>query len=233
MGVRIITGAQEGSSDVATYGKFDDLWAKIVKVAKSLSPDVLKIVKEEGPKMVEHLKKLGAIVIKAGKQIIVELKGEIIRIIDADEVAESSNAYGFKDIWAKVKDAAEKLRDDAKEKIQAAIDRLKPQILDALKNVKEVAIDAGKKIIIQIKGEIVRIITGATEASSDEFEFMEKRGIADIWGKVKEAMKKLGDNIKADAKKTIEELKPKITEALENLKKIVIDAGKKIVIQIN
>merc|ERR1712121_351884 len=217
MGVRIITGAQEGSSDVATYGKFDDLWAKIVKVAKSLSPDVLKIVKEEGPKMVEHLKKLGAIVIKAGKQIIIELKGEIIRIIDADEVAESSNAYGLKDIWAKVKDAAEKLRDDAKEKIQAAIDRLKPQILDALKNVKEVAIDAGKKIIIQIKGEIVRIITGATEASSDDYAFM----------------KKLGDNIKADTKDVIEKLKPKITDALNNLKTIVIDAAKKIVIQIN
>merc|ERR1711937_513721 len=107
--------------------------------------------------------------------------------------------------------------DSAKEKIQAAIDRLKPQILDALKNVKEVAIDAGKKIIIQIKGEIVRIITGATEATSDDVAYMEK----------------LGDNIKADTKDVIEKLKPKITDALENLKTIVIDAAKKIVIQIN
>merc|ERR1712212_682492 len=132
---------------------------------------------------------------------------------------------GIKDIWAKVKAAAKKLGDDIRGRVETAIDELKPQILDSLNKIKEV--------IIQIKGEIVRIITGATEASSDEFEFMEKRGIADIWGKVKEAMKKLGDNIKADAKKTIEELRPKITEALENLKKIVIDAGKKIVIQIN
>merc|ERR1719268_430062 len=155
--VRIITGAQTGSSDeVATYGALDGLWEKIKAVAVKLSPDVLKIVKEAGPKLAESLKKLGAIVIKAGKKIVIELKGEIIRIIDAEEIAESS----------------------------------------------------------------------------DEFA-MEKRGIKDIWGKVKEAMKKLGDNIKADAKKTIEELRPKITEALENLKKIVIDAGKKIVIQIN
>merc|ERR1712212_954773 len=102
-------------------------------------------------------------------------------------------------------------------RVETAIDELKPQILDSLNKIKEVTINAGKKVIIQIKGEIVRIITGATEASSDEFEFMEK----------------LGDNIKADTKKTIEELRPKITEALENLKKIIIDAGKKIVIQIN
>jgi len=237
--VRIITGAEEGTSDdVATYGKFDDLWEKIVSTAKSLSPDVLKIVKEAGPKLVESLKKLGVIAIKAGKEIIIELKGEIIRIIDAEEIVESSDEYmmekrGIKDIWAKVKDAADKLKDSAKEKIQAAIDRLKPQILDALKNVKEVAIDAGKKIIIQIKGEIVRIITGATEATSDDVAYMEKRGVADIWGKVKEAMKKLGDNIKADTKDVIEKLKPKITDALENLKTIVIDAAKKIVIQIN
>merc|ERR1711962_602920 len=211
--VRIITGAQTGTSDeVATYGALDGLWEKIKAVAVKLSPDVLKIV--------------------------IELKGEIIRIIDAEEIAESSDEFamekrGIKDIWAKVKAAAKKLGDDIRGRVETAIDELKPQILDSLNKIKEVTINAGKKVIIQIKGEIVRIITGATEASSDEFEFMEKRGIADIWGKVKEAMKKLGDNIKADAKKTIEELRPKITEALENLKKIVIDAGKKIVIQIN
>jgi len=237
--VRIITGAQTGSSDeVATYGALDGLWEKIKAVAVKLSPDVLKIVKEAGPKLAESLKKLGAIVIKAGKKIVIELKGEIIRIIDAEEIAESSDEFamekrGIKDIWAKVKAAAKKLGDDIRGRVETAIDELKPQILDSLNKIKEVTINAGKKVIIQIKGEIVRIITGATEASSDEFEFMEKRGIADIWGKVKEAMKKLGDNIKADAKKTIEELRPKITEALENLKKIVIDAGKKIVIQIN
>merc|ERR1711962_78345 len=237
--VRIITGAQTGTSDeVATYGALDGLWEKIKAVAVKLSPDVLKIVKEAGPKLAESLKKLGAIVIKAGKKIVIELKGEIIRIIDAEEIAESSDEFamekrGIKDIWAKVKAAAKKLGDDIRGRVETAIDELKPQILDSLNKIKEVTINAGKKVIIQIKGEIVRIITGATEASSDEFEFMEKRGIADIWGKVKEAMKKLGDNIKADAKKTIEELRPKITEALENLKKIVIDAGKKIVIQIN
>merc|ERR1711885_72383 len=237
--VRIITGAQTGSSDeVATHGALDGLWEKIKAVAVKLSPDVLKIVKEAGPKLAESLKKLGAIVIKAGKKIVIELKGEIIRIIDAEEIAESSDEFamekrGIKDIWAKVKAAAKKLGDDIRGRVETAIEELKPQILDSLNKIKEVTINAGKKVIIQIKGEIVRIITGATEASSDEFEFMEKRGIADIWGKVKEAMKKLGDNIKANAKKTIEELKPKITEALENLKKIVIDAGKKIVIQIN
>merc|ERR1711881_162348 len=104
--------------------------------------------------------------------VIIQIRDQIVRIItgaqegSSDEVA----TYGkFDDLWAKVKAAAEKLRDDAKEKIQAAIDRLKPQILEGLKNIKEVVINEGKKIIIQIKGEIVRIITGATEASSDDY----------------------------------------------------------------
>merc|ERR1712147_143912 len=167
--VRIITGAQTGSSDeVATYGALDGLWEKIKAVAVKLSPDVMKIV--------------------------IELKGEIIMIIDAEEIAESSDEFamenrGIKDIWAKVKAAAKKLGDDIRGRVETAIEELKPQILDSLNKIKEVTINAGKKVIIQIKGEIVRIITGATEASSDEFEFMEKRGIADIWGKVKEAMK--------------------------------------------
>merc|ERR1711990_929071 len=114
--VRIITGAQTGSSDeVATYGALDGLWEKIKAVAVKLSPDVLKIVKEAGPKLAESLKKLG---------------------------------------------------DDIRGRVETAIDELKPQILDSLNKIKEVTINAGKKVIIQIKGEIVRIITGATEASS-------------------------------------------------------------------
>merc|ERR1719494_667525 len=145
----------------------------------------------------------------------------------------------------KVNEAADKLSDDVRDYVKAKVEELKPQIIEELNKGKQIIVDAAKGVVIQIRDQIVRIITGAqtgssdevatygaldgraTEASSDEFEFMEKRGIADIWGKVKEAMKKLGDNIKAGAKKTIEELRPKITEALENLKKIVIDAGKK------
>ena len=71
------------------------MWEKIKAVAVKLSPDVLKIVKEAGPKLAESLKKLGAIVIKAGKKIVIELKGEIIRIIDAEEIAESSDEFAM------------------------------------------------------------------------------------------------------------------------------------------
>merc|ERR1711962_499486 len=144
--VRIITGAQTGSSDeVATYGALDGLWEKIKAVAIKLSPDVLKIIKEAGPKLAESLKKLGAIVIK--------LKGEIIRIIDAEEIAESSDEFamekrGIKDIWAKVKAAVKKLGDDIRGRVETAIDELKPQILDSLNKIKEVTINAGKKVII-------------------------------------------------------------------------------------
>merc|ERR1711881_503972 len=109
---------------------------------------------------VEHLKKLGAIVIKAGREIVIELKGEIIRIIDADEVAEAGLEYGFKDIWAKVKEAMKKLGDNIKADTKDVIEKLKPKITDALNNLKTIVIDAAKKIVIQINDEIVKIVVG-------------------------------------------------------------------------
>merc|ERR1719505_305902 len=97
---------------------------------------------------------------RAGKKIVIELKGEIIRIIDAEEIAESSDEFaiekrGIKAIWVKVKAAAKKLGDDIRGRVETAIEELKPQILDSLNKIKEVTINAGKKVIIQIKGEIV------------------------------------------------------------------------------
>merc|ERR1711962_294701 len=227
------------------------VWAKVeaaLKDAQAKADEFIKAkIEEYKPQIIEALNKFQEdvedykdFVIEEGNKIIIRINKFGVKIVeDAQNVMD------------KVNEAADKLSDDVRDYVKAKVEELKPQIIEELNKGKQIIVDAAKGVVIQIRDQIVRIITGAqtgssdevatygaldgraTEASSDEFEFMEKRGIADIWGKVKEAMKKLGDNIKADAKKTIEELRPKITEALENLKKIVIDAGKKIVIQIN
>ena len=70
-------------------------------------------------------------------------------------------------VWAKVKAAADKLKGDMKDKVKEAIEKYKPKIIDGLNNVKVVVIDAGKKVVIQIRNEIVTIITGAEVAETD------------------------------------------------------------------
>lgn len=60
-----------------------------------------------------------------------------------------------------------------------------------------------------------------------------KRSITDIWSKVKSAVSKLGASIKDTTMKIIEENKPKVIDALQNVKRIVVDAAKQIVIEIN
>ena len=70
-------------------------------------------------------------------------------------------------VWAKVKAATDKLKGDMKDKVKEAIEKYKPKIIDGLNNVKVVVIDAGKKVVIQIRNEIVTIITGAEVAETD------------------------------------------------------------------
>lgn len=50
------------------------------------------------------------------------------------------------------------------------VEENKPKIIDGLKTVKEVVIESGKKILIQINGQIVKIIVGDDLVASDEDE---------------------------------------------------------------
>ena len=70
-------------------------------------------------------------------------------------------------MWEKVKAASNKLSGKVRDDVKAAIEKLKPQILDHLNTGKEIVIDAGKKVVIQIRNEIVTIITGAEVAETD------------------------------------------------------------------
>lgn len=64
----------------------------------------------------------------------------------------------------KVRDAAEKLDDKVREQVKAAINKFEPLVIDGLNTVKQVVLDSGKKIVITIRDEIVRIIAGADVA---------------------------------------------------------------------
>ena len=70
-------------------------------------------------------------------------------------------------VWEKVKAAANKLSGKIRDDVKAAIENLKPQILDHLNKVKEIVIDAGKKVLIQVKDDVVRIIVDALKGESE------------------------------------------------------------------
>merc|ERR1712036_201884 len=210
--VKIKEGAQKAIVD------FKGAWAKVVDAFQKLDAHIQAKIEEYKPQIIEALNKFQDdiedyrdFIIEEGNKIIVRINKAGVQIVeDAQNVLD------------KVNEAADKLSDDIRDYVKAKVEELKPQIVAELNKGKQIVVDAAKGVIIQIRDQIVRIITGAqegssdevatygkfddraTEASSDDYAFMEKRGIADIWGKVKEAMKKLGDNIKADTKDVVE-----------------------------
>merc|ERR1712142_834690 len=159
-------------------------------------------------------------------------RNEIVTIITGAEVAETdvSAAYGIKDIWNKVKDAAKKLVGDVKVIVMKVVEENKPLIMAELEKMKQILIDAGKKVLIQIVDDVVKIIIGDDIAMSGPTEV--EYGLQDLWGKVKAAADKLQGKVKDDVKAAIENLKPQILDSLNTVKEIVIDAGKKVVIQV-
>ena len=68
----------------------------------------------------------------------------------------------------KVNEAADKLSDDVRDYVKAKVEELKPQIIEELNKGKQIVVDAAKGVVIQIRDQIVRIITGAQTGSSDE-----------------------------------------------------------------
>jgi len=235
--VRIIVDALKVESDIETYG-LANLWEKVKSAAKKLDSkvrgDILKVLNENKPKILEDLNRLKDSLIKTGKQILVTIKDDVVQVIVGEFITSSDDEafdleYGFTDVWAKVKAAADKLKGDMKDKVKEAIEKYKPKIIDGLNNVKVVVIDAGKKVVIQIRNEIVTIITGADVAETD---LSNAYGIKDVWNKVKDAAKKLVGDVKIIVIKVINENKPLIMAELEKMKQVLIDAGKKVLIQI-
>merc|ERR1711881_485576 len=235
--IQVIVGDEVAESSDVTYG-FRDVWEKVKAAAKKLGDDIRgrveTAIEELKPQILDSLNKVKQIVIDAGKKVLIQVKGEIVRIITEVSIGDSgeSAAYGFGDIWAKVKAAAKKAGDKIKVDVVKVIEEFKPKVLADLKKFGETIIEGGKKIIVTIKNDVVEVIVGEFVASSEDETYMAKRGFRDVWEKVKAAAKKLGDDIRGRVETAIEELKPQILDSLNKVKQIVIDAGKKILIQV-
>merc|ERR1712226_556135 len=147
---------------------------------------------------------------------------------------------GFKDTWAKVKDAFKRLGEKIKAKSEdlwkkivpvsgPVIEKYKALIIKALENNGKVIINEGKKIVITVIDDVVKVVIDGMDALSKKIEYEDEEDnsvLDDIWGKVKAAAGKLGEKVKTDVVKVLDDYKPKIVEALKKVGRVVIQAGK-------
>merc|ERR550534_1628689 len=108
--------------------------------------------------------------------------------------------------------------------------------MEQLNKIKEALINAGKKVLIQITDDIVKIIVGDSAGSS--YSGLEKRGITDIWNQVKNAVKSAAEKVQDYLNDKMDVLKPKIMDALANakadlngFKEVVIEGSKKLYVK--
>ena len=135
-------------------------------------------------------------------------------------------------VYEKARAAAEKLNGDVRDYVLAKIEELKPQVIEGLNKAKTVVIDGAKKIYLQVKDKIVRIITGASSAVSGSEAYGIKDKLKGAWEKVKEAAKNLAGKVKTIVLDIIEENRPLIMEQLNKMKEALIKAGKTVLIRI-
>jgi len=196
------------------------------------------------------------VVINGVKQVVIEVNGAIVKIltegetgtsdgvsysldsdvhniwVEIDDSVQSYNYMSISDIWTKVKTAVKNLGDKISSKTKDFIETNKPKIVEALKNVQTVIIAEGKKLIIEINGSIVKVITDALTTTSED-KPVSKRSISDIWTKVKDAVKNMSAAVKDTVQRVVDEHKDKIINALNNVKKVVINGVKQVVIEVN
>ncbi|XP_057317714.1 uncharacterized protein LOC130662798 [Hydractinia symbiolongicarpus] len=252
--VKVVVGGDDGASTTVVKRGISDTWNKVKTAASKLKDDiknkVLKVLEEYKPKIVGALNNFKKVVVDGTKKVIIEVCGQIVRVIADGESATSGgicpssiktseiyveisdaqpSALSFGDIWAKVKTAVTDLGDKIDAKTKELINKYKPQIVEGLKKVHKVVVIEGKKIVIQIINDVVKVVVGGDDGASTT---VVKRGISDTWNKVKTAASKLKDDIKGKVLKVLEEYKPKIVGALNNFKKVVVDGTKKVIIEV-
>merc|ERR1712002_1450068 len=160
-----------------------------------------KVLKKYKPQIQDAVVHLKDVVIACGKDIVIQVKDGIVKIItdgatamsddsDASEFYfegdyvmlifnndDSEIVYGFKDAWAKVKDAFKKLGDKIKATSEdlwkkivpvagPVIEKYKDLIVKALQRQGTVIIDEGKKIVITVINDVVKVIIDGLEAAS-------------------------------------------------------------------
>ena len=66
-------------------------------------------------------------------------------------------------VWNKVKESLSQAGDKISEQTKALIEKYKPKIQDALQRVQKVIIEEGKRIVIEIINDIVKVTVGSLE----------------------------------------------------------------------
>ena len=161
------------------------VWEKVKAAAKKLGDDIRgrveTAIEELKPQILDSLNKVKEIVIDAGKKVLIQVKGEIVRIITDISIGYSGNevAYGWDDIWAKVKSAAKKVSEKVKVDVGKILDEYKPKVIADLKKLGETIVEGAKKILVTIKNDVVEVIVGEFVASSEDETYMAKRGFRD------------------------------------------------------
>jgi len=252
-----LSSTSEESNVIVKRSTSISLWDRILSTTKRLAVGikavVLRILRKYQPEIIQALNNTGKILIKAGKDIFIEVGKSVVKIIISGKCVTSDGSpcqttpyIGmyveindnipriaiFSDIWNKVKTAVSKFGSKAKAATNAIIEKYRPKIEKALQNAQKVIIVEGKKIVIEIVGDIVKVIVDGLSSTSEESTVVVKRSISSWWDKVKSAASNLGGNVRQSTLKVLEEFKPKIVNALNNVKKLVIQGAEQIVIEI-
>jgi len=252
-----LSSTSEESNVIVKRSTSISLWDRILSTTKRLAVGikavVLRILRKYQPEIIQALNNTGKILIKAGKDIFIEVGKSVVKIIISGKCVTSDGSpcqttpyIGmyveindnipriaiFSDIWNKVKTAVSKFGSKAKAATNAIIEKYRPKIEKALQNAQKVIIVEGKKIVIEIVGDIVKVIVDGLSSTSEESTVIVKRSISSWWNKVKSAASNLGGNIRKSTIDVLEQYKPKIVNALNNVKKVVIQGAEQIVIEI-
>merc|ERR1711881_188450 len=202
----IIVGEQIVASDVTMLYKrgIRDIWAQVKSAVERSNAKIRDFFKD----------KLDA------------LKPKIMEALEKSK--DKFNKFkkivvDLKGVWAKVKVAVQNLNKKPDAWVKAKIEEYKPQIIEALnkfqddvEDYKDFIIEEAKKIYVRINKFGVQIVEDAN----------------DVMEKVQNAVEKLQGDAKDYVEKLVEEYKPKVIEALNNAKSVVLDGGKKVLIQI-
>merc|ERR1712002_808683 len=230
-GIHALGGKMQISSmDEAEENGLKEIWEKVQAAVKAYvgqyKEELEKLVAKYKPLIVEQLKKVKKVVIDEGKQLVIDMLGDAIKIIIKGGIGYESQENGFKDVWGKVQDAFKKLGQKIKAKSEdlwkkivpvagPVIEKYKDLIIKALQKQGTVVIDEGKKIVITVINDVVKVIIDGMEAASKKIEYESEidpedvtfavmvRGpnsavgdkIKEIWGKVKAAFQRFGQKL--------------------------------------
>merc|ERR1719494_613493 len=134
----------------------------------------------------------------------------------------------MKDLWKKVKKVAKELPGLTKVIATRILNEHKEEIMEELTKMKQVLIDAGKKVLIVVKKGVVQLVIGEMMGYSNDHALVEKRGFRDFWEKVKAAVAKSNVNIRDFFKSNWDKVAPKIKEAFEKVKAAVAKSNANI-----